>query len=46
MSHYSWTIESRVLEKKLNGEKKKQLLTKRMIFGFISEIKDLNISIS
>ena len=25
MSHYSWTIESRVLEKKLNGKKTSEI---------------------
>ena len=65
MSHYSWTKESRILDKKLNGKKtneikkfywerdvfkpskaKKAIIYKENDFGFISEIKKHNFSIS
>jgi len=65
MSHYSWTKESRTLDKKLNGKKtneikkfywerdvfkpskaKKAIIYKENDFGFISEIKKHNFSIS
>jgi len=52
MSRYSWTKESRALDKKLNGKKKKKkkkkkkaIIYKENDFGFISEIKNFNISI-
>jgi len=46
MSHYSWTKESRTLDKKLNGKKiseikkvfKKAIIYKKNDFEFISEI--------